>query len=84
MITDRIKVTMTVTVPMCAEHQGFYSTTVKISENCPVCGERRGDVYKGFSYDGSRRLVVDCWENPCGHIDKYDAVRKEAKENGLN
>lgn len=26
----------------------------------------------------------DGWENPCGHVDKYDAVRDEAASNGLN
>jgi len=31
-----------------------------------------------MSYDGSRFLMVDTWENHCGHIDKYSKVRKEA------
>jgi len=84
MITDEFQATMTVTIPARVEHDGFDSIRVKISKRCPVCGEQRGNPYSGFSYDGSRRLPVDCWENPCGHVDKYAAVRKEAAENGLN
>ena len=76
--------TMTVTIPSTLEHNGFYSSTVKILETCPICGERRGDTYKGISYDGSRRLLVDQWDNPCGHIDKYTDVLIESKKNGLN
>jgi hypothetical protein len=71
---------MKVTIPATAEHQGFYSITVEISDFCPVCGGKRGKVFDGISYDGSRRLHVDCWNNPCGHIDKYCDVRKEAKK----
>lgn len=29
---------------------------------------------------GSRRLGVDGWVNPCGHIDSYAECRREAKE----
>lgn len=78
---------MTVTIPSCEQHEGVYSMTVTISDYCPKCGKKRGvdTIHKGFSYDGSRRLVVDCWTNPCGHIDYYsdvrEEVRKEIKEN---
>lgn len=68
---------MRVTIPSCEQHEGFFSMTVTISDYCPKCGGKRGVPYKGFSYDGSRRLVVDCWENPCGHVDKYSEVREE-------
>ena len=72
---------MKVTIPSCEHHEGFSSITVTISDYCPKCGKKRGinTIHKGFSYDGSRRLVVDCWENPCGHVDKYDEVREEVK-----
>ena len=76
--------TITVTIPARVEHQGYHARTVKISKFCPICGERRGDVFKTYSFDGSLRLSVDGWSNPCGHIDKYSAVRKEAATNGLN
>lgn len=68
---------MKVTIPACEQHQGFYAMSIEISDNCPVCGGLRGSTYPGLSYDGSRRLNVDCWNNPCGHIDKYSDVRKE-------
>ena len=74
---------MTVTIPACEQHEGFFSMTVTISDYCPKCGKKRGinTIHKGFSYDGSRRLVVDCWTNPCGHVDKYSEVREEVKQN---
>lgn len=77
------EVIMTVTIPACEQHEGFASMTVTISDYCPKCGKKRGvdTIHKGFSYDGSRRLVVDCWTNPCGHIDKYSEVREEVKRN---
>ncbi len=72
---------MRVTIPSCEQHEGFSSITVTISDYCPKCGKKRGidTIHKGFSYDGSRRLVVDCWTNPCGHVDKYSEVREEVK-----
>ena len=72
---------MKVTIPRCEQHEGFWSMTVTISDYCPKCGMKRGTdtLHKGFSYDGSRRLVVDCWNNPCGHVDKYSEVREEAR-----
>ena len=74
---------MTVTIPACEQHEGFYSMTVTISDYCPKWGKKRGvdTIHKGFSYDGSLRLVVDCWNNPCGHIDYYSEVREEVKKN---
>ena len=69
---------MKVEIPTREEHEGFYSGTFEISDKCPVCGGPRGvKRWKGLSYDGSRRLSVDCWSNPCGHIDKYSDVIKE-------
>lgn len=76
--------TMTVTIPAKTEHEGLFSAQVTISDKCPVCGGDRGKKFSGVSFDGSHRLDVDQWNNPCGHVDKYSAVRKEAGENGLN
>ena len=72
---------MRVTIPSCEQHEGFSSITVTISDYCPKCGKKRGidTIHKGFSYDGSLRLVVDCWDNPCGHVDMYSEVREEVK-----
>ena len=71
---------MKVTIPALREHQGFYSVTVEIADACPVCGGPRGVPFKGISYDGSRRLHVDRWQNACGHVDTYEAVRREVSE----
>lgn len=73
-----------VKIPACAEHEGLRSVHVLLSWVCPVCGAPRGEPHEGRSYDGSRILYCDTWENPCGHIDKYENVRQEAKANGLN
>lgn len=74
---------MTVTIPSITEHAGYYFnlTTIEIADECPKCGKKRGvKRWEGLSYDGSRRLNVDCWENECGHIDKYSDVIKEHQE----
>lgn len=77
----------TVTIPSHEQHGGFQfnTVTVKLRWVCPVCGRPRGEIdHRAHSYDGSRRLIVDGWENPCQHSDSYAAVRKEAATNGLN
>lgn len=71
---------MTVTIPKITEHEGspFNLITINISDSCPKCGAKRGTkIWDGLSFDGSRRLNVTCWENECGHIDKYSDVREE-------
>ncbi len=69
---------MIVQIPATAEHMGIHSITVTISDLCPKCGAKRGtERWRGFSYDGSRRLGVDCWSNECGHVDSYTEVRAE-------
>lgn len=68
---------MIVTIPSSSEHNGYGLMTVEISDNCPVCGGPRGQVYGTLSYDGSRRVNCDGWNNPCGHIDLYSDVRAE-------
>lgn len=70
---------MIVTIPATTEHNGFMSATYEISDNCPVCGKPRGKIFGTFSFDGSRRMNVDGWDNECGHVDKYSDVRKEGK-----
>lgn len=70
--------TQTVQVPGCNDHAGFHSVTVTLPWQCPRCGGPRGDVFRTISYDGSCRLACDGWKNPCGHIDFYSAVRREA------
>lgn len=74
----------TVFIPGSDDHLGMYGITVKLKWVCPVCGKPRGEIQKVKSYDGSAVLFCDGWRNPCGHIDKYESVRKEAQLNGLN
>lgn len=76
-VEDQLAPKKTVYIPAREEHDGFHGVHVTIDWICPECGGPRGDVYK-TSFDGSRRLHVDGWKNPCGHVDKYSAVRKEA------
>ena len=72
---------MIVTIPLKREHAGspFALGTFEISDNCPKCGQPRGEIYGTHSYDGSRRLNVDGWKNDCGHTDHYANVREEGK-----
>ena len=78
---DKIR---TVCIPACDNHDGWLWVNVNLLWICPVCGAPRGEIKQGRSYDGSMALICDTWDNPCGHIDKYADVRKEAKKNGLN
>lgn len=73
-----------VCIPACEEHEGRKTVKIKLRWVCPVCGKPRGIIKDVLSYDGSLRLCCDGWKNPCGHVDKYDAVRNEAASNGLN
>ena len=73
---------MIVKIPTVTEHEGYpgYIGYYKIADTCPVCGAKRGiKRWKGLSYDGSRRLSVDCWRNECDHIDIYSDVVAEGK-----
>ena len=73
---------MIVRIPMVEQHCGIslYLGRYRIRRRCPKCGARRGiKKWQGFSFDGSRKLIVDCWKNECGHIDLYSDVRKEGK-----
>ena len=51
---------MTVTIPACEQHEGFYSMTVRISDYCPKCGKKRGidTVHKGFSMTEADGLLL--------------------------
>jgi len=73
---------MIVEIPIIVEHEGYPGNLrmVEIADTCPQCGAKRGvKRWRGLSYDGSRRLEVDCWKNECGHIDRYRDVAKEGK-----
>lgn len=68
----------TVTIPARESHAGLYSRIVTLMWVCPICGGPRGVPFETLSYDGSLRLTVHAWNNPCGHTDMYANVRKEA------
>lgn len=78
--------TRIVTIPACIEHGGYPGNAINVQVEwvCPECGGPRGETYETLSFDGSRRLGVDGWSNPCGHIDLYSELRAEAAANGLN
>jgi len=73
-----VSTTRTVQIPGSDQHDGIFLATVTVVWECPTCGGPRGDVARTISYDGSRQLGCDSWSNPCGHIDTYSAVRREA------
>ena len=74
----------TVTIPASDQHEGVYKVSVCLRWVCPVCGEPRGEPHPVLSYDGSLRMIVHGWFNPCGHVDKYNDLRNEAINNKLN
>ena len=72
----------TVRIPL---HLGHASVEVSVDLvwKCPICGRRRGEPFSTHAFDGSMRLYVDGWENPCGHIEKYEDVWQEARARGI-
>jgi hypothetical protein len=65
-----------IVIPACDEHAGLHIIKTEVPWHCIYCGAERGVPREGFSFDGSRRLVVTCWSNPCGHIETYKALRQ--------
>lgn len=51
---------------------------VVIAAACPVCGGPRGKPYLLYQHDDGATYHVDKWDNPCGHVDLYEAVILEA------
>jgi hypothetical protein len=66
----------TVVIPSRETHEGYYSMTVALPWTCLHCGGPRGEPFDALSFDGSRRLNVHSWLNPCGHVEKYSEVRR--------
>ncbi len=67
--------TRTVTIPACVDHHGFHAITLTLPWICLECGGPRGEPFCTVSYDGSRRLSVHGWSNPCGHVESYSVAR---------
>lgn len=76
--------TRMVQIPARDDHEGRASATVTLPWICPSCGGPRGEVKRVISFDGSRRLACDGWDNPCGYVDDYAAVRREATEHAAD
>lgn len=58
----------------------YYPTTITIADNCPVCGEKRGEPKGHRFHEDGDWFTVDIWTNPCGHLDAYKDCLNEAKE----
>lgn len=52
--------------------------TITISAVCPVCGGPRGEAREHTWTTNNVPYIVDVWGNPCGHVDYYENVVKEA------
>lgn len=52
--------------------------TVTISAACPKCGGERGEPRNLNQAEDGAYYSVDIWTNPCGHVDYYGDVVKEA------
>ncbi|MFF4900543.1 hypothetical protein [Streptomyces sp. NPDC001068] len=63
-------------------YEGAGVLTVTISTCCPRCGGPRGvETVRpyAFVHDGDH-LTVHRWSNPCGHVDLYENVVAEARQ----
>lgn len=67
---------VSVIIPSRETHEGYHSMTVTVPWTCLHCGGPRGHPFDTLSFDGSRRLNVHGWHNPCGHVEKYSEVRR--------
>ena len=56
-----------------------YPVTIEINDHCPKCGRKRGKPYPYRFCEDGEWFTVDKWDNPCGHIDYYKDVIKEAQ-----
>lgn len=52
--------------------------TVEIPYSYPRCGADRGRPRNLNQCEDGAHYSVDVWENPCGHVDLYDDVVREA------
>lgn len=55
-----------------------FVTTVEIPAVCPTCGGPRGVPRNLNQVEDGAHYSVDVWDNPCGHVDAYEAVAREA------
>lgn len=53
-----------------------------IDDNCPQCGERRGEPQGLNQSEDGVYYWTQVWDNPCGHTDFYRQVVAEAEARG--
>jgi hypothetical protein len=58
----------------------YYPVTVEISDNCPVCGQKRGEPKENRYCEDGEFFYLHNWTNPCGHVDYYKQVYEEAQK----
>ncbi len=51
---------------------------VKIGDVCPTCGGPRGEPRWQRQCEDGEWFSAHQWTNPCGHVDYYPAVLREA------
>lgn len=56
-----------------------YLRNVEIADNCPRCGNPRGIPTWSRLCEEGEWYSVSNWDNPCGHLDMYSDVLKEAE-----
>lgn len=70
---------MTVTIPdRSGSRWSVELSTVTIPDACPACGGPRGEPTEHQFFEDGVTFTVDRWVNPCGHVDLYQDVLKEA------
>lgn len=58
----------------------YYPMRIEISDNCPICGCKRGEPKWHNQCEDGEWFQVQTWNNPCGHTDYYGDVYRESKE----
>lgn len=53
--------------------------TVIIGSACPVCGKPRGLPRWERRFEDGEHYDISRWDNPCGHVDHYEDVLREAE-----
>lgn len=52
---------------------------VRVGDRCPICGGPRGEPAPYSFWEDGEAVVVDRWDNPCGHVDKYEDLWLESQ-----
>ena len=52
--------------------------TIVLDWVCPQCGGPRGKLSSRHQYESGTSFYINIWQNPCGHLDLYADVIKEA------